>query len=187
LAGVSTDLEKLAAYLSSDDSPDECMLLSDLDGFLTGVICSPVVIVPNEWLPVALGASPAGIPLDIIELVMERYNEIVGTLNATPPYLEPVFWQAKEGHVIAMDWCEGFMDAMELRKEEWADFRSSAPGKKWLKPIMDHLFDDNFVSLSGVSERDLDAHLDRAAREIPEVVPQIFIYWQAQRAKRSLH
>jgi hypothetical protein len=28
--------------------------------------------------------------------------------------LEPVFWQSKEGHVIAMDWCEGFMDALHV-------------------------------------------------------------------------
>ena len=42
------DLDTLAAYLSSDKSPDECMLLSDLDGFLTGVICCPVLIMPSE-------------------------------------------------------------------------------------------------------------------------------------------
>ena len=33
------DLESLDAYLSSDDSPDDCMMLSDLDGFLHGVVC----------------------------------------------------------------------------------------------------------------------------------------------------
>jgi uncharacterized protein len=30
------DLESLDAYLSSDDSPDDCMMLSDLNGFLNG-------------------------------------------------------------------------------------------------------------------------------------------------------
>lgn len=85
---VSTDLDRLAAPLSSDDSPEECMLLSDLDGFLTGVICSPAVIMPSEWLPVALGGSPAETPYNVNELIMERYDEIVG---------------AKEGHVIAID------------------------------------------------------------------------------------
>src|SRR4051794_31913913 len=30
------DLDLLDAYLLSDQSPPECMLLSDLDGFLTG-------------------------------------------------------------------------------------------------------------------------------------------------------
>ncbi len=34
-----TDLTTLDAYLNSEDSPENCMQLSDLDGFLTGVIC----------------------------------------------------------------------------------------------------------------------------------------------------
>ena len=52
-----TDLTTLDAYLSSEQSPENTMQLSDLDGFLTGVICSPEVIMPSEWLPVALGAT----------------------------------------------------------------------------------------------------------------------------------
>ena len=57
-----TDLKALDAYLRSDESPDDCLLLSDLDGFLTGVICCPVLIVPSEWLPVGLGDAPAQVP-----------------------------------------------------------------------------------------------------------------------------
>ena len=181
------DLAALDAYLSSDDSPDDCMLLSDLDGFLTGVICCPVLIQPSEWLPRALGGPPGDIPIDLLELVMQRYNEIVAGLNSKPPFLEPVFWQAKEGHVIAMDWCEGFMDAVALRKAEWDVFRSTKQGKTWLRPIVDHLFDENFVSLSGADERELDSHLDRAAKKIPATVPRIFSYWQSKRAKTPLH
>ena len=37
--------------------------------------------MPSESLPVALGGSTAGNPTDMIELVMQRYNEIVATLN----------------------------------------------------------------------------------------------------------
>jgi uncharacterized protein len=181
------DLDTLAAYLSSDKSPDECMLLSDLDGFLTGVICCPVLIMPSEWLPVALGGKPADVPPAILELVMQRYNEIVAALNSTPPILEPVFWQANEGHVIAMDWCEGFMDAVAVRKTEWDAFIATKQGKRWMQPIVSHLFDEHGVSLSGVSEEELDAHLDRAAKKIPETVPRIFVHWQSKRRKQALH
>ena len=34
---TDADLDLLDAYLLSDQSPPECMMLSDLDGFLTGV------------------------------------------------------------------------------------------------------------------------------------------------------
>ena len=67
------------------------MQLSDLDGFLTGVICSPEVIMPSTWLPVAFGSSEIGAPPEIIEMVMSRYNEIVDALNSDPPILEPNF------------------------------------------------------------------------------------------------
>ena len=31
-----TNFAQLDQYLSSDESPEDCMMLSDLDGFLTG-------------------------------------------------------------------------------------------------------------------------------------------------------
>ena len=134
-----TDLQALDRYLSSDASPKDCMLLSDLDGFLTGVLCSPDLIPPSEWLPVALGDPKLNVPQEILTQLLDRYNEIVAALNSEPPVLEPIFWQAKEGHVIAMDWCEGFMEAVALRKENWAEFMLSPEGQEWMRPILAHV------------------------------------------------
>lgn len=175
------DLEALDNYLSSDSSPDRCMLLSDLDGFLTGVLCSPELIMPGEWLTVAFGTEQIDVPPNILELVMARYNQIVAGLNATPRVIEPIFWQAKEGHVIAMDWCEGFMDAVALRKEAWDTFRRTKRARDWMYPIVAHTFDDKGVSLVGANEQQLDALLDASAKKIPETVPKIYAYWQNKR------
>ena len=43
------DLDALDEYLMSDHSPDDSMGLSDLDGFLTGVVVGPELILPSEW------------------------------------------------------------------------------------------------------------------------------------------
>jgi len=51
LSVSDADLDLLDAYLLSDQSPPECMLLSDLDGFLTGIAIGPDVVMPSEWLP----------------------------------------------------------------------------------------------------------------------------------------
>ena len=54
LNGV-VDLDALDEYLMSDHAPDDSMGLSDLDGFLTGVVVGPELIPPSEWLPAIWG------------------------------------------------------------------------------------------------------------------------------------
>lgn len=180
------DLERLDSYLSSDRSPSNSMRLSDLDGFLTGILCSPDLILPSEWLPVVWGATePDAEDVDdhiwATQEVLARYNEIAKVLNSAPSYLEPIFWHAPEGHVIAMDWCEGFSDAMQMRPIDWDNFIKTEQGRDLMLPIRAHLFDDNNVSLSGVSEDKLDAVLDDCAKRIPDIVPTIFLHWQSMR------
>ncbi len=36
-----------------------------------------------------------------------------------PPRVDPIFSEAKEGHVIAMDWCQGLMEPVDLRPKAW--------------------------------------------------------------------
>jgi uncharacterized protein len=48
------DLDALDDYLMSDHAPDDSMGLSDLDGFLTGVVISPELI-PERMVSGDLG------------------------------------------------------------------------------------------------------------------------------------
>jgi len=162
------------------------MMLSDLDGFLTGIICSPDIIPPSQWLPIALGGQPFDVPADIIDLIMRRHNDVVTALNRKPPQLEPVFWKATEGHVIAMDWCEGFMDALHLRTDSWDPLLRTEEGRDLMFPIFAHLFDKDGRSLVRATEEQMDALLDTAAEMIPETVPQIFRFWQS-RSEPEVH
>jgi len=182
-----TDLEILDTFLRSDTSPDHCMQLSDLDGFLTGIVCSPNLIVPSEWLLVALGSQNIDVQSDILGLIMQRYNEIVAGLNSDPSILEPVFWRAKEGHVIAMDWCEGFMDAFALRRDDWDALMRTQEGRDWMFPILAHQFNEDGTSQVGASEEQIDALLASAAEKIPETVPHIFTFWQTKRTPTPLN
>jgi uncharacterized protein len=49
------DLGTLDDFLASDHTPDECMQLSELDGFLTGIAIGPRPIMPSVWLPLVPG------------------------------------------------------------------------------------------------------------------------------------
>jgi uncharacterized protein len=169
-----TDLERLDAYLSSDDSPEDIMQLSDLNGFLHCVACSPVEISSPEWMPVALGASPENVPEWALEAIGFMFMSILEGLGMDPPEIEPVFSQAKEGHVIAMDWCEGFMQAVKMRADAWDEFAETSEGTKLLMHILVHMIDDDGNSMFGIPQEELDGTLDQAAEAIPMVVPAIF-------------
>lgn len=165
-------LELLGEFLSSNAAHPDAMGLSDLDGFLAGVVCCPEPLPVKEWLDHALG-DMSGVPDSILRIVTGIFEENRDRLEVGLP-LEPVFWQNKEGTVIAMDWCEGFMDAVALRPERWDSFSQTKTGSELMMPILVHMFDDDGNSLFGIPQEDLDTTLGAAAEAISVVVPAIF-------------
>ncbi|WP_213684979.1 YecA family protein [Roseicyclus sp.] len=172
------DLEGLDTYLMSDDSPENCMMLSDLDGFLHGIVCSPVEIPKQEWLRKAMGGPFNKVPPAILETITDIYDNIVDGLALEEPEVEPIFWEAKEGHVIAMDWCEGFMDAVALRPKEWLRLTESGTSGHLMTPILCHLIDENGNSVMGIRREDLFDALGQAAEDIPTAVVGIHQFWK---------
>jgi uncharacterized protein len=76
---ASLDFEELDDFLMSDRAPEECMQLSDLDGFLTAVAIGPELVMPSEWLPVIWGKGEpefesAEEAQSVIGAVMARYR-----------------------------------------------------------------------------------------------------------------
>ena len=51
------DPEALDRFLMSERSPPEGMMLSDLDGFLTGIAVGPELVLPSKWLPLVFGGD----------------------------------------------------------------------------------------------------------------------------------
>jgi len=76
------------------------------------------------------------VPPAILQSITDIYDNIVDGLALDEPEVEPNFWEAKEGHVIAMDWCEGFMDAVSLRPKVHLHLTS---GKSTSKILMVNL------------------------------------------------
>jgi uncharacterized protein len=108
---------------------------------------------------------------------MMIHDSIVQGLNFAPPEVEPIFWKAKEGHVIAMDWCEGFMQAVSLRPKQWLRLTESGTGGQLITQIMVHLLDDNGDSVMGIPQEKLDGTLAQAAEDIPKSVVSIYQFW----------
>jgi len=113
---------------------DEPMLLTELDGFLTGVLLSPEPVAPDEWLQnvwgVDDGTPPFEDPRDVrwfADAVMARQEEIRRHLQRGK--LQPIFdIDERNGDVLWELWLDGFADAMALRPDGWTALADGEPG-----------------------------------------------------------
>jgi uncharacterized protein len=104
------------------------MLLTQLDGYLTGVLVSPDTIQPGLWLrPIWAGEDGEGTPdfedmaefQLLIDLIMHHYNQILADLNHPGTY-EPVFdIDTRNDDILWELWIEGFVQAMEIAPDGW--------------------------------------------------------------------
>jgi uncharacterized protein len=163
------DLEALALYLDSDRSPDDCMGLSNLDGFLTGVIIGPELILPSEWLPVIWGDGEPEFESDaemrtVIGTIMGRYNEIATCFGSDPYQFEPLFLEGPNGVVIASDWVGGFLDAVALRPKAWKPLNRHRRDGILLAPLLTLGSTEHHAGRVGA------ANEEKLSTEMPDII-----------------
>jgi uncharacterized protein len=117
-------MDALNDYLTSDRSPADCMDLSELDGFLAGLVAGPEPILPSEWLPVIWDGEEPVFDSDaeagsVLGTILSRYNDIAESLDSDPATFAPVFWESDDGTPVVDDWAHGFMHAVSMRTEAW--------------------------------------------------------------------
>jgi uncharacterized protein len=116
-------LEKKLARLPIDS---DAMLVSELDGFLAGIIVCPDLIMPSEWLLLVWDSDEDEAPdfenarqaEQLVGLVMEHYNATAQDLQSGR--YAPVFEvDTRHDEVLWELWIGGFETAMQLRPESW--------------------------------------------------------------------
>jgi uncharacterized protein len=190
------DLEPLDQFLLSDRAPEDSMGLSDVDGFLTGIVVGPELIVPSDWMPVIWGSGgdePAFASVDeaqaILGTIMGRYAEIAAGLDTDPASVEPVFLKGAGSQVIVVtDWAAGFVDAIKLRPAAWEPLLRHPIARRLIVPLL-VLGADN-PDHPPFGQPPLPTHevavlLAGGVRMLPECVVGIHAFWQEHRGQST--
>ena len=177
------DIAFLDAFLRSDASPEKCFQVSDLDGFLTGIVVGPELILPGEWLAVLWGKENPSFKdqaqaEQVLRIIMGRYNEIIRVLDTTPDEFSPWFWEDEGGTVIASDWAEGFRLAVELRLPAWQPLLNDESGFDTLIPITAFWPNQDGNSLLDGATGNTDDFAEALANRIPQAVMEVRQYWR---------
>ena len=122
---LSKKLRQLNDFLLSEVVGDNTMLLSELDGFLAGLIVCPEMLMPSEWMAVVWGdEAPVFDSVEqaqaISDLILGHYNDIIRQLDQSR--YSPIYDTDIDDTILWETWIEGFGQAMRLRPEAWRAF-----------------------------------------------------------------
>lgn len=156
-------------------------MLSELDGFLTGLAAGPELVMPAEWLPHVWGGREPNFRDEleaqkILGAIMHRYNDIERRLESRA--LEPILLETEAGEVLASDWANGFLLAVSLRYAAWDKLTSSETDGHLLTPLLALSADEDGQPLADLPA-DLQEELVANAGEfLPQTVLEIHAFWR---------
>jgi len=119
-------LDQLLNDLPVLDWDNPPLSLSMLDGYLTCVLVSPMMIVPSLWLPGVWGSEEFDFESeaqarDVMGAIMDHYNAIARTLAAGRK-IKPIFEEdPNSGETLWEPWIAGFERAMRLDPDGWEE------------------------------------------------------------------
>jgi uncharacterized protein len=185
VAAGAVDLDAPERLLESDATPAFSMVLSELDGFLTGIAAGPGAIEPDEFLRVVWGGEE-GIVQDtdpVVTLILMRLEEIQSALRVGPQALSPVFWEREDGSEDAGDWANGFMHAIDLRLDEWEPLFQNRRAQPLLSPILLLATDMDgkpFLPLEAEDDEPSDEEIAKITTMIPFSAAAIHDFWEVE-------
>lgn len=155
--------------------PDENMpmTLSELDGYLTGILACPDTIMPSEWLRHVWGETgEADFPdqkaaEETISAVMAHYNSVAEAM-AHSLWVEPIYEvDPNSDETVWEPWVDGFTRAMSLRPDAWERLLDQADEETQATMIFLMALQDIYTGRSKFTDDEID-QIDLAA---PDLIP----------------
>lgn len=173
MAQSDHDLDRLNVLLHALPIENMPMTLSELDGYLTGVLACPDVIPVSEWLQWVWGETgDAEFPdqkraEETIGAVMAHYNALAQVMTQSL-WLEPIYGADPISHETLWEpWINGFTRAMSLRPEAWSNLLDAADEETQATLIFLLALQD----VSAGESRFSDEEIEQIDLEAPDLIP----------------
>lgn len=166
-------LERLDDLLEALPGKNEPMTVSELDGFVTGVLACPEMIPPSDWLPRVWGVTGnAEFPdletaQETIGEVMAHYNDVAARMTASL-CVEPIYEvDPNSNETLWEPWVDGFTRAMTLRPDAWDALLERADDETRETMIFLMALQDIYMGDSKFTEEEID----QIDLEAPDLIP----------------
>lgn len=167
------DLDRLNELLHVLPVEHMPMTLSELDGYVTGVLACPDVIPPSEWLPLVWGETgEAEFPdqktaEETIGAVMAHYNAVAEMMTHSL-WVEPIYEvDPNSDETMWEPWVDGFTRAMGLRPDVWSHLLDQTDEETQATMIFMMALHDICTGQSKFT----DAEIDQIDLEAPNLIP----------------
>jgi uncharacterized protein len=166
-------LDRLEDLLEALPSENEPMSVSELDGFVTGILACPEIIPLSDWLSHVWGVTgDADFPdletaEETIGAVMAHYNYVASRITASL-WIEPIYEiDPNSDETLWEPWVDGFTRAMALRPDAWESLLDRADEETRSTVIFLMALQDIYTGQSKFT----DAEIDEIDLEAPDLIP----------------
>ena len=189
---TDAELARLDTLLEAA-SPDESMMLEELDGFFAALACSPERVPPEEYLAEILGRA-TGAPdsqaasmqdaadaKELSDLLELHRQAVAGQLYDGEGYA-PVLGYDDDGKAQGNAWAIGFVRGMAMRPDAWNDLDEDEEFGDALDPLMrlvEEVEPDEENPAAPVSEAERGPLIEAMFDGVMEV----YDYFRAQRER----
>lgn len=166
-------LDRLSDLLNALRTENMPMTLSELDGYVTGILACPDMIAPSDWLAYVWGETGEAEFADpntaekTIGAIMEHYDSVAQALTQTFS-IEPIYEiDPNSDEILWEPWVDGFTRAMGLRPDVWAGLLDRADEETRSTMIFMMALQDICTGNSKFT----DEEIDEIDLEAPDLIP----------------
>lgn len=181
MSSTDADLDHLHDLLVALPQDRFPMTVSELDGYVTGVLACSELIPPSEWLPHVWGETGSASFPDLktaemtISAVMEHYNSVAAEMTELP-WIEPIYEvDPNSDETLWEAWVDGFTRALRLRPEPWQAVLEQSDEETRSSLIFLMALQDINEGTSNFTEEEIDEIDLQAPDLIPNCVAAILV------------